>query len=177
MAKEAIDFKRMLLASLMTIGVGVVLVILSLILQLLSLVINSPEYGGIIDMAAVAYSLLLFPIFLAIFFVTGMRAARNYGFDAVGAGAVSAFSFAVVSAVQLVLGIILAAVMVARPTGASSFATPEMALASTLFGGFVGLSGVALSAVCGAGLIVLGSLINFVIGGFGALFALRKSDA
>jgi len=176
MAKQGFDFKRMLVASLMTIGIGVVLVILSMILQLLSLVITQ-EYGDVVDIVAIAYSLLLIPVFFAIFIVTGMRAAKNYGFDAVGAGAVSAFSFFVISFVQLVLGIILAAVIVTRPMGGSGFGTPEMALASTLFGGFVGLSGVALSAVCGVGIILLGSLINFVVGGFGALFALRGQSS
>jgi len=51
-----------------------------------------------------------------------------------------------------------------------------MALASSLFGGAIGLSGIALSAVCGIGMLAVGVMINFVIGGFGALFALRKSS-
>ena len=172
MAKQGFDYKRLLLASLLTVGVGVVLAILSLILQLLSLVITG-EYANYVHMASTAYSLLLIPGFLALFFWAGMRAAKNFGFDPVGAGAVSAFSYFIVSLVQLVLGLVLAAVIVTRPAGGGAFGTPEMALASTLFGSFMGLSGVALSAVCGFGIIAVGCLINFVIGGFGGLFALR----
>jgi hypothetical protein len=175
MARPAIDFKKMALASLLTIGIGTVLVIISMILQLLSLVITDAN-GDIVGLVSAAYTLLMFPVFLALFFWTGMRAARNYSFDAVYAGAVTAASFFVIGIIELVLKMLLALIVVSRPIGGAGLGSPEMALASSLFGGAIGLSGIALSAVCGLGILVLGMMVNFVVGGFGALFALRRSS-
>ncbi len=175
MAKPSFDIKKMLLASLLTIGIGVVLVILSVILELLSLVITD-QNAGLVDMVNTGYLLVLFPIFLALYFWTGMRAVQNFQFDAVSAGAVAAFSYIVTALIELVLEIVLAVIIVSRPVGGVGFGSTEMVLATSLFGGMMGLSGVALSAVCGIGMVAIGALMNFVIGGFGALFALRKSE-
>ena len=175
MAKQGYDYQKMLFASLLTIGVGVVLVIISLILELLSIAITDSN-GALVDLVNTAFLLLLFPAFLVLFFWTGMRAAKNYGFDAVGAGAITAFAYLVTGLVQLLLEMLLAVIVVSRPLGGTGFGSTEMVLAASLFSGMMGLSGIALSAVSGIGILVIGSLINFVIGGFGALFALRKSD-
>ncbi len=175
MARTAIDFKKMALASLLPIGLGAVLVIISMILQLLSLVITDSN-GETLSLVSAIYTLLMFPVFLALFFWTGMRAARNYGFDAVFAGVVASLSFFFIGIFELVLRILLALIVVSRPIAGSGLGSPEMALASSLFGGAIGLSGIALSAVCGMGILALGMMVNFVVGGFGALFALRNSS-
>ncbi len=175
MAKQGFDFKKLLVASFLSIAGGLVLAFISIILQLLSLAI-SDSTGEIIDLASSAYAIVLFPIFLVLFFWTGMRAAKNYQFDLVGAGGVAAFSYFVVGFVERLLNIVLAVVVVSRPLGGTGFGSTEMVLASSLFGGMTGLSGVALSALCGFGMLAIGSTINFVVGGFGALFALRKSS-
>ncbi|MFH0884188.1 MAG: hypothetical protein V1861_00580 [Candidatus Micrarchaeota archaeon] len=175
MGKPGFDFKKMAVSSLLTIGIGTVLVIISMILSLLSLVITDSSTNATIDLISLIFSILLFPVFLVLFFWTGMRAAKNYGFDAVGAGTVSGVSYFIVGAIELVLKIILAVIVVSRPMGGAGLGSPEMALASSLFGGVIGLSGIALSAVCGIGILIVGVMVNFVIGGFGALFALRKS--
>jgi hypothetical protein len=174
MGKPGFDFKKLALASLLTIGIGTVLIILAMILQLLSLVITDAN-NATIDLVSMAYSVFLFPVFLVLFFWTGMRGAKNYGFDAVGAGAVTSVSYFVIGAIELVLKMLLAVIVVSRPMGGAGLTSPEMALASSLFGGAIGLSGIALSAVCGIGILAIGVMLNFVIGGFGALFALRKS--
>ncbi|NYZ74125.1 hypothetical protein H0O00_03205 [Candidatus Micrarchaeota archaeon] len=174
MAKPGFDFKKMILASLLVIGIGAVLVILSVVLRLISMVVTDPDITGILDIIVIAYTVLLFPVFLVIYFWAGMRAAGAYGFDAVGAGAVSAFSSLVVGVIQLVLNMLLTLVVVARPLESSGFGTLESSLAASLFGGMMGLKGVGLTAVCGAGVVLFGALINFVVGGFGGLFALRK---
>ncbi|MCI0503837.1 hypothetical protein L0Y65_03940 [Candidatus Micrarchaeota archaeon] len=174
MAKQSLDFKKMALASFLTIGIGAVLVIVYMIIQLLSLVITDSN-NAIIDMVNIAYTILLVPVFFALFFWTGMRAAKNYQFDAVRAGAIAAASFFIIGTIELVLEMVLAAIVVTRPMGAGNIGSPALALASSFFGGAIGMSGIALSAVCGIGILLLGALINFVVGGFGALFALRKS--
>ena len=176
MAKPGFDFKKLALASLLTVGIGIVLVIISIILSLLSLVVTG-DNNATVDLISIVFSLLMFPVFLVLFFWTGMRAAKNYGFDAVGAGAVGAASYFVIGVIELVLEMLLAVIVVSRPMSGAGLNTPEMALASSLFGGAIGLSGIALSAVCGIGILAVGVMINFVISGFGALFALRKSSA
>ncbi len=174
MAKPGFDFKKMFLASLLVIGMGVVLVILSVVLRLISMVVTDPGIIGILDIAGWAYALLLIPLFLAIYFWAGMRAAKSYGFDAVGAGIVAAFSSLVVGIIQQALDMLLTLVVVARPMDSAGFGTLESALAASLFGGMIGLKGVGLTAVCGAGVVLFTAAVSFVVGGFGGLFALRK---
>lgn len=183
MAKQEIDLRKAMFASLLTIGIGVVLVIASLILQLLNLVITDSSgelagltYGEIVGLLYMVYLIITYPAFLALYFWTGLRAAKSYGFDAVGAGGVTAFAYFATGVIGLVLNMVLAAIVVTKPIGVGGFGSPGMLIASSLFEGISGLKGVALSAVCGIGFLLVGSLINFVIGGFGALFALRKSS-
>jgi hypothetical protein len=174
MAKPGFDFKKMMLSSLLVIGIGLVLVILSVILRLLTMVISDQGLMGIVDIVALAYALLMYPLFLAIYFWAGLRAAKAYGFDAVGAGIVSAFSYFVIACANLVLNLILTLVGVSGSLESTGFGTLESSLMASLFGGTAGLKGVGLTAVCGFGLIISGVMINFVVGGFGGLFALRK---
>ena len=174
MAKQELDVKKILYASFITIGIGVVLVIISLILELLTFVITDSN-SELVSLAYMIFLIILYPVFLGLFLWTGYRAAKSFSFDAVGAGGVSAFSYFVIGIVELVLQTILAAIIVTKPMGVGTFGSPQMALASSLFGGIVGMKGLALSAVCGIGILILGAMINFVLGGFGALFALRKS--
>jgi len=174
MAKQGIDFKKMALASLLTIGIGAVLVIIYMIIQLLSLVITDSN-NALIDLVNLVYTVLMVPVFFALFFWTGMRAAKNYGFDAVNAAAITSASFFIIGVIELILQMLLAVIVVSRPMGAGNLGSPALALASSFFGGAIGMSGIALSAVCGIGILLLGAMINFVIGGFGALFALRSN--
>jgi len=177
MAKPGFDLKKMALASLLVIGMGLVLVILSVLLRLLSMVITDPAMANVIDMVGMAYTVLLLPVFFLLFFWAGFRAASAYGFDAVGAGIVAAFSYFVCACAHLALNMVLTLVVVAKPLGGSGFGTLESSLAASLFGSMIGMTGVGLTAVCGAGVIVMGVLMNFVVGGFGGLFALRKSTS
>jgi len=176
MAKQGFDYKKMALAAFLTVGIGVVLIIISLILQLLSIVMNDSN-GAIIDMASIAYAIIMIPVFLALMFWTGIRAAKNFGFDAVGSAGVAALSFFVIGLAELALQMLLAAIIVTRPMGSGTLGSPALALASSVFGGAMGMGGIVLSAVCGVGILLLGVLVNFVVGGFGALFALRQQSS
>jgi hypothetical protein len=176
MAKQSIDFRRIVLAGFLTMGAGIALVVLSTILQLLSLAISDGN-EELIDTIYSAYLLLLYPVFFGLYFWTGMRAVKRFGFDAVGAATVVTLSHVVVGLVKLVLNLLLAIIVVSRPFEGGGVGSTEAAVAASLFGGAVGLSGVGLSAVCGIGLLLIGASINFVVGGFGALYALRRSAA
>ncbi len=174
MARQSFDFKRFILASALIIIVGVALVILGTILQLLSVAITDAN-APTLELASSIYSVVEIPLFLILFFWCGMRAAKAFGFDAVGAAGVTAFSYAVIAVVQLILDILLSVVVVSKGIPTPGFGSAEATLAASLFSGASGLSGIGLSAICGVGVIIIGSMINFVVGGAGALFALRKT--
>jgi hypothetical protein len=53
------------------------------------------------------------------------------------------------------------------------FGTLESTLAATLLGQTAGAMGIAYTGLCGVGMLALGALVNFVVGGFGAIFAQR----
>lgn len=171
------DMKKMMFASALIIAIGIILVVISLILQLLSVVITDAARLEMVSLAGVVYAFLLYPLFFVLYFWAGMRAAKRYGMDAVGAGIVSAFSAAVVGIFQLVLISVMGVAVLAKGTAAASgaFATPEFVVASAVFGDIVGYTGVGLSLICGVGMIIMSTLVNFVVGGFGALFTLRKA--
>jgi hypothetical protein len=174
MARSGFDARRFILASVLIIIIGVVLVIVGTILQLLNVVITDSN-AAMIEMISVIYSILMIPAFLALFFWSGMRAVTRYNFDAVGAGGVAAFSYIVIGVIQLVLNLILSVVVVSKGIAAPGFGSAEAALAASMFSGASGLSGIGLSAFCGLGIIIVGAVINFVVGGTGGLFALRKT--
>ena len=91
MAENQVDVRRILSASYLTIGIGIVLAIISVIFQLLSVVLTE-GVGDIVDVINGLYLLILYPVFLGLFFWTGMRAVRNFRFDLIGAGYITAFS-------------------------------------------------------------------------------------
>lgn len=174
MARKGLDVKKLFLASALIIGLGIVFVILSTILQLLTNIISGPNLG-IIETINTAYSILLYPLFLALYLWCGIRAARKYGFEPVGAGLVTSFSYLIIAVVQLVLDIILTLIFVSSQTTSVGFGSVESAMAAFFFGPTADISGVGLSAVCGVGVILFGLIINFVVGGFGAILALRRA--
>ncbi|MEW6722196.1 MAG: hypothetical protein AB1324_02965 [Candidatus Micrarchaeota archaeon] len=173
MARQSVDVKKMLISALLSVGIGLALVVLSLILQLLSLAITD-ENAQLLDTAFSLYMLILFPLFLGLYIWTGMRAVKRYQFDAVGAAWVAAIAYFITAVIEKILNAALALVIVSRPLGGGGFGSTESAVASSLLGGAVGLSGIGLSIVCGLGLVIVGTMINFVIGGCGALLVLRK---
>ncbi len=174
MARQSFDFRRFILASVLIMIVGIALVILGAILQLLSVVITDAN-APLIQLASSIYDVAEIPLFLILFFWCGMRAARGFSFDAVGAAMVTAFSYIIIAAVQLLIDVVLSLIVVSKGIPTPGFGSAEATLAASLFSGASGISGIGLSAICGVGVIVLGALINFVVGGAGALFALRKT--
>jgi hypothetical protein len=162
----------MLLASLLIIGIGIILTILSVIIQALP-IITPEDMSDTIDMASMAFQILLYPMFFLLYLWSGMRASNNYGFDIVGAGIVASFSSLVITMIKIVLNAVLAVIVVSRPIGNFGFGSMETVVASVLFD-TAGISGVGISAICGIGLALIGAMINFVVGGVGGWIALRK---
>jgi hypothetical protein len=169
----AYDIKKLIFASALISAVGIVLIIISLILQLLSLM-ASAETAKTIDLISTIYAFLLYPVMAALFLWAGIRAVRKYNFDAVGAGLVSAISHFIIGLGQLFLGVLLSVVVLSRFSSSAGFATPESVLAAAIFEDVMGMKGIGLSAICGIGILLFGTVVNFVIGGFGGLLALSR---
>jgi hypothetical protein len=167
------DIGKFISASYLVIGVGIVLVILSLILQLVSMMAGG-ETAKTADLLSTVYAFLLYPMMFSLYLWAGIRAVQRYGFDAVGAGLVSAFSHFMIGLVQLILGVVLSVVILSKFASGAAFATPESVLAGAIFEDVMGMKGVGLSAVCGIGILLFGTVMNFVVGGMGGVFALSR---
>ncbi|VVC02459.1 Uncharacterised protein [Candidatus Bilamarchaeum dharawalense] len=173
MARQGFDFKKMLLASLLIIAIGIVFSVISIILQIIP-VVTPEDLLSTVSLIGMIYTILLFPIFVVLFLWSGMRAAKNYGFDVVGAGFVAAFSYFIIAMVNLLVNAVLALIVVSKPIDNFGFGSLESVISSVLFSGVTGISGVGLSALCGLGITLVGIMINFVVGGLGAWIVLRK---
>ena len=166
-----IDIKKIARSSILFVGLGVILVILSVILQLLSLLI-ADEMGEIVQLITTVYSYALYLVFLVLFLFAGYRAVKVHGLDAVGAGATAAFTYFVVAVSHLMLNSLLSVLVLSGLIpGGAGFASAESVISSALFGGTTGAFGLGVQLFCGAGIILIGALFNFVIGGAAGLYA------
>ncbi|MFH1785182.1 MAG: hypothetical protein ABH842_02020 [Candidatus Micrarchaeota archaeon] len=172
MAKPVFDIKKMFLASILIIVIGVVLTILSTIVQVLPVVLPE-EYLDTFGLVSMVYLILLYPIFFGLYLWGGIRSAKNYGFDLIGAGTVAAFSYFIIAMIKIIINAILALIVISRPVGNFGFGSMETAIASILFD-TTGTSGIGISALCGVGLALIGTMVNFVVGGIGGWIVLRK---
>ncbi|MFH1521086.1 MAG: hypothetical protein ABID61_05565 [Candidatus Micrarchaeota archaeon] len=173
MAKPGFDFKKLLLASLVIIGIGIVLTILSTILKVLPAVVPD-DLDSTISFISMVFSLLLYPIFFLLYFWSGVRASKNYGFDLVGAGYVAAFSYFIVTIISIIVNTLLGLIVLAKPIGNFAFGSIETVFSSILFSEVSDFGGVGISALCGVGIAIIGALMNFVIGGVGGWLVLRR---
>ena len=184
MAKKTSNVLTILKSSLLIIGIGVALVIVSMLLQLVSILsadsslIGNPDFidaetPGRVSFVVMAYSIVSIPLFFLLYFWSGIRSVKKYQLDAVAAGGVSGLSYISAGIIQLILGTVLNAVLLTRGSG-MPFSSAEGMIATTLFGEMSGVTGVGVSAVCGFGMLFLGAMVMFVVGGTGALFAQRK---
>ncbi len=169
----AYDVKKILRASLLIIAIGAALVVISMILELVSLMVTEPA-AHIISLISTVYAFLLLPAFVVVYFWAGMRAVKKYSLDVVSAGMVAAFSHIIVGLVNLALGTVLNILVMSRLVGGMGFGTAEATLAAFFFGEAAGAGGIFLSEICGIGMILAGAAINFVIGGLGGLFSFKR---
>ncbi|MBU0533133.1 hypothetical protein KKB44_06590 [Candidatus Micrarchaeota archaeon] len=168
----ALNIKNILRSSLLIIIIGLVLVISSLILRLLPVVLTTLDVN-LLSTISMTYSFILFAIFFLLYFWAGIRAVKSYRLDTVGAGLVSAFSFFVTGIFHLLLETVLG-LLFASHVIAGTFVSGGATIATAVFGdAAIGGVGIGLASVCGLGILALGTLMNFAIGGFGALFEQR----
>lgn len=170
-----LDIKKVLLASILIIGIGIVLDIFAVILELLPMVVSDIKYINYLNLALNVFSYVSYPIFFAIFLWAGFRAVKKYGLDLVGAGTVSALSYFVIALFLILLDAFMNGVMLNRAASGVGFGSYEIIAATTVFGDLSGLGGVMLTVLCGIGIVIIGTLVNFVVGGIGGYFASRRN--
>lgn len=169
------NIRKILGASLIFVGVGLILVILSMILQLVSILVTDSA-GEIVELINIIYSFLQIPLFFALYLIAGMRAVKTHKLDVVEAGLVAAFSYLVVALINLFLSFMLNFLVVSGILpGSAGFISGEAVLTSALFGDTAGISGLGISSICGFAMIIMGAMINFVIGGIGGIMASKSS--
>ncbi len=177
------DIKNMLRASLPLMGIGFVLVIIGIVLQVVSLLLTGPRditatlpvlgVTSIPDLVSTVFTYLLYPIFFVVYFWGGMRGVKRYRLDTVGSATSTAFAYVVTGGLHLALGVLLDLLVINGLIHTVRYSSIESTLATALFGESAGAMGVLLTGVCGIGLLITGALMNFVVGGVGAVVAQR----
>jgi hypothetical protein len=104
-----------------------------------------------------------------------MRSAKRYRSDLMECGVVAAFSHVVIGIVSLIINVLVGILALANVLNASGLKSNEAVVSGVMFGGVVGAMGVGLGVVCGIGLIILGALLNFMIGALGGYFGRGNS--
>jgi hypothetical protein len=177
------NVKNMLRASLPLIGIGVVLVVIGLVLQLASLLLTGPHdiivmlpvlgSTSIPELADAAFSYLAYPLFLILYFWGGMRGVKHYRLDTVGSAVSVAFAYVVTGVLDLAFGLVLSLLVINNILQTARYGSMESSMTIALLGETTGATGIALTGLCGIGIIAFGALMNFVVGGVGAIFAQR----
>jgi hypothetical protein len=173
------DFKKILSASLMIIGIGVALVVIQGILDVLALVV--PATIGPIPLRTlfvilkIGYWALSFLLFAGLYVWAGMRAVKSYGLDPISGGLVSAFSHTISCIISIVVNIVVGLV------GAGGFALgmagsggEGAAAIGALLGGVGFMFGSAMTLVLGGVCLFGGIVLNLGLGFAGGTFAEKK---
>ncbi len=157
------DFKRIFGASTVVILVGLLIMVLSIVAQILPSLITSGPLDQI-KMVSTGFAYLSLLLFALLYMWGGLRASKKLRAEPQEAGLVSAFSYAVVAFLQLIINGVFSVLLVNRMATIGGFRAPESIYASTLLGDMSGMSGIVISGICGLGVIVLGMMVNFVLG-------------
>lgn len=177
------DVKNVLRASLPLVAIGFVLVILSVALQVLSLVLSGdsdilvalPVLGetSVPDLVSTVFTYLMYPVFLAVYFWGGVRGVKRYKLDTLGSAGAAAVAYVATGLLHLLLGILMDLLVINGILHTVRYTSVEATLATALFGETAGAMGIVLSGVCGIGVLAAGALMTFVVAGVGAIFAQR----
>lgn len=164
-----IDIKKIARLSLAFIAVGLILAMISVILQLLTFLLTDSN-KEIVQYIVSIFSFISFPLFFLLFAFAGYRSVKIHHLDLLSAGLVSAFSYVCVALIHIMLNFFLATLVISGfIPGGAGFGSFESAAASSIFGSLTGPIGLGIQLFCGFGIILIGSLINFVVGGIGGL--------
>jgi hypothetical protein len=177
------DIKNVLRASLPLIGIGIILVIISVVLQLASLLLTGPKDIMVVlpllgdtsvpDLASTAFTYFLYPLFFILYFLGGMRGIKKYRLDTIGSATSAALAYVVTGVLHLALGTLMNLLVINGIIAPMRYSSRDSTMATALFGELGGAIGIASAAICGIGVLLIGALMNFVVAGFGAIIAQR----
>jgi hypothetical protein len=177
------DIRNMLRASMPLIMMGIVLVLVSFALQVASLLLTGPKdivmvlpvlgATSVPELASTAFSYLLYPIFFVVYLWGGIRGIKRYRLDTTGSALAVALSYVVAGFLNLALGVLISLLVINDIIHTLRFGTLESTLATVVFGETAGAMGIAFTGLCGVGILAIGALMNFVVGGVGAIIAQR----
>jgi len=152
-------------ASTLVIIIGVILVILSTVTSFLPTLIEDAALADTLDLVDTVVTYLALVLFLGLYAFAALRAVRKFGLDVMGAGMVSAMSYAVVGVFHLLINMVVELLIVNKAITIDGFRTAESALAASLLGDIAPDSGgVLIASLCGVGIIAVGFMMNFIIG-------------
>lgn len=177
------DIKNMLRASLPLIGIGIILVLIGLALQLASLLLNGPNditatlpvlgSTSIPDLASTVFNYVMYPLFFIVYLWGGRRGVKRYRLDTLGSATSVALAYLITGFLGVALGLVISLLVINNILHTARYGSVESTLATALFGETAGAMGIALTGLCGVGVLCIGALMNFVIGGIGAIIAQR----
>jgi hypothetical protein len=167
---EKMKMRNVVQASLKTLVVIIILGIIGLIIQILS-VVSGPSLITYVKTINTAYSYLLIPIYIILYFRIGATGSKKYNLDPTESGAASAFAFLSSSLILTIINAIIGLLIASKIITIGLFRPPESVLASTYLGNIPGVSGVLFSALCGFGLALIGATVAFAIGAVGSIAA------
>lgn len=168
------DNKKILASSTVGIAIGIVLVLISTIAHIVPQYISS-DAAKMANSVITVFDYLLIVVFALLYLWTGMRAAKKYRSDMLECGVAAAFTHTIVGIVSLIINILVGVLALANILNATGLKSNESILAGVMFGGAVGAIGIGAVSICGVGMIVLGALLNFMIGALGGYFGRSKT--
>jgi hypothetical protein len=161
-------YKRVLQASAKTILIGGGLLLLYLLMVLLSFFLEYTEEAQIVRLVTGALWVIYFPLFFLLYLWTGYSSARHFRLTVVESGVVTAFAYGVIGTMNFVLNTILAILSVGEVF--------RYQFSPSMFNldGILGNAAVIGITVCGLGTLIIGFVLNFVVGMCGALLSERE---
>ena len=169
------DNKKIIASSTVSIGIGILLVLISTLVHIIPSYISS-DAAKVASTIVTVFDYVIIIAFIALYIWTGMRAARRYRSDSMECGVIAAFSHTIVGIVSLIINVLVGILALANILNASGLKSNEAVVSGVVFGGVVGAMGIGVSVICGIGLIVLGALLNFMIGALGGYFGRGNSS-
>jgi len=176
MMKLKVDFNKIRTGILIPTAIGCAIILFGFLFRLVLLFIvdQVTEYvdQDMMNIINILISLASFAAFLGLFLWTGYRATRKYHADVTEAGVITAVTYTLIAVVDLFFTVVLIG-MNAAEIGDASIISYGLGgeMSRILLEDTLGIAGIPC---CALGLIPLGILINFIVGGAGGMLGEKK---
>ncbi len=167
------DIRRIGKASVPIIVLGVVLVLLQTMFHVLPSFLE-PSDAEIAEMIDTVFTFFAVLLFMALYALAGFRAVKKFGLDPMGAGQVAALSYTTVAIINLLINTIVELLIVNHILDITGFRTAEAAVTAAVLDHVSGGGGVLISSLCGLGIIIIGALMNFIVGALAGIYARHR---